>query len=270
MSQKLVPTPVFSFWLDRDTSNPNGGELVLGGTDPSHYTGSIFYVPLTNETYWYFDLDDIQLSGHSLGYCSGDCHAIADTGTSLLAGPSESVTDLNNRLGATGVLSEECQMIVDQYEQEIINAIINDVDPTTACTDMLLCPGSECGVCVLMIQTLEDFLPSNTSQVVIKLILDELCNLLPSPNGESIVDCTTINSLPDLEFVINGKTFTLTPQQYILVQGEMGAQICLSGFIGLDLPPQIGPLWILGDVFIGAYYTVFDMGNKRVGFATSA
>ncbi|GAM17760.1 hypothetical protein SAMD00019534_009350 [Acytostelium subglobosum LB1] len=191
MNQGLVQDPLFAFWLSKTPGN-NGGELTFGSIDNTKYTGDITYVPLTNETYWEFAMADVALAGNSLGYCGAEgCHAICDSGTSLIAGPVDQINALNKKLGAK------------------------------------------------------------------------------IENGEGILNCATISSLPNIEFTLAGRVFSLTPNDYVLQITSQGQTDCLSGFMGIDIPAPIGPLWILGDVFISTYYAIFDFGNKQVGFATS-
>lgn len=87
-----------------------------------------------------------------------------------------------------------------------------------------------------------------------------------SPQGNTwIIPCDMIDSLPDIAFQFNGKQFIIKPEQYVIKAGGQ----CLSGFMGMDIPAPAGPIWIIGDIFLRAYYSVYDFGKSRVGLATA-
>jgi len=269
MEQKLVDEPVFAFYLNRTAGGD--GELLLGGVDKAHYTGEFTSVPLTNETYWEFKMDGLSVGDSK--FCDGGCKAIADSGTSLLAGPSAAVKEINKAIGAIGVLTSECDQAIQQYGPKIIDQVLDKLSATEICDGLGLCSNSSQGFKCLACKGAADLAiataKSNSSITEIEKIIEKACTLLPSPKGESTVDCDKLDTMPDITITLAGKDFVLTPEQYVLKVGAAGQYECVSGFIGLDVPAPNGPLWILGDIFMGAYYTKFDFGNKAVAFATA-
>lgn len=183
ITEKVVPQPVFSFYLNRNDTDDMGGELLLGGSDSALYTDPMVYVDLEQENYWRFKMDKITVG--SVTVCDGGCSAFVDTGTALLDGPVEEIEKIYKELGL------------------------------------------------------------NKSQLVFP--------------------CTKKASLPNIVFSIGGHKLELTPDDYIVEFTVMNRKFCSSGFNGVDVSKD--KLWVLGDVFIGAFYTEFDVGNKRVGFS---
>ncbi|XP_005389752.2 PREDICTED: gastricsin [Chinchilla lanigera] len=85
--------------------------------------------------------------------------------------------------------------------------------------------------------------------------------------GEYFVNCNSVQNLPTLTFVISGVQFPLPPSAYILNED----QSCMVGLESTYLSSDNGqPFWILGDVFLRSYYSIYDMGNNRMGFAPAA
>jgi saccharopepsin len=183
----LLAQPVFSFYLPSDPTQ--AGVLDIGGYNTSLFQGDMVWVNLISKSYWMISLDDVQVDGQSATDAS---HAILDTGTSLITGPSDEVANLADYLGA------------------------------------------------------ED-----------------------AGNGEYILDCSSVDNLPDVKFVFGGYEFSVSPDTYVIQDEEDG--VCLLGFGGLDVPEENGgPLWILGDVFLRLFFSVYDMKNARVGLAELA
>jgi len=79
-------------------------------------------------------------------------------------------------------------------------------------------------------------------------------------NNQWLVECAKRTSMPSITFKINGKDFSMTAYEYVLdLSGT-----CMTGFTSWK-----SSTWALGDIFINRFYTVFDVGNKRIGFANS-
>ncbi|XP_040833969.1 napsin-A [Ochotona curzoniae] len=187
VEQGLLDKPVFSFYLNRDPEGPEGGELVLGGSDPAHYIPPLTFLPVTVPAYWQVHMQRMEV-GRGLTLCAQGCAAILDTGTSLIAGPTEEIRALHTAIGG-----------------------------------------------------------------------------LPLLAGEYLIQCSQIPKLPPVSFLLGGVWFNLTAQEYVIQISRGGVRLCLSGFLALDVPPPAGPLWILGDVFLGPYVAVFDRGDSDTG-----
>lgn len=187
VEQRLLEKPVFSFYLNRDSEGSDGGELVLGGSDPAHYVPPLTFIPVTIPAYWQVHMQSVKV-GTELNLCAQGCSAILDTGTSLITGPTEEIRALNKAVGGFPLLT-----------------------------------------------------------------------------GQYLIQCSKIPELPTVSFSLGGVWFNLTGQDYVvkILQSDVG--LCLLGFQALDIPKPEGPLWILGDVFLGSYVAVFDRGDKNIG-----
>ncbi|WWD16697.1 hypothetical protein CI109_101127 [Kwoniella shandongensis] len=110
---------------------------------------------------------------------------------------------------------------------------------------------------------------TGTSLIVMPSDVAEMLNkeigAQKSWNGQYTVDCNTIDSLPHLSLTFGGKKYSLKGEDYVLNAGGT----CISSFTGMDIPAPIGPLWIVGDVFLRKYYTVYDLGRNAVGFGAA-
>ncbi|KAG2412192.1 vacuolar protease A precursor [Aspergillus terreus] len=111
VNQSLLDEPVFAFYLG--DANKEGDESVatFGGVDKSHYTGELIKIPLRRKAYWEVDLDAITLGDETADL--ENTGVILDTGTSLIALPSNLAEMINAQIGAkkgfTGQYSVDCE-----------------------------------------------------------------------------------------------------------------------------------------------------------------
>uniref|UniRef100_G3X7I3 Peptidase A1 domain-containing protein n=1 Tax=Bos taurus TaxID=9913 RepID=G3X7I3_BOVIN len=173
--------PVFAFYLSK--YKPEGSVVMFGGVDHRYYKGELNWIPVSQPRHWLISMNHISMNGNIVA-CSHGCQAFVDTGTSLIYGPTDLVTNIN----------------------KLMNARLE--------------------------------------------------------NSEYAVLCDAVKTLPPVIFNINGIDYPLPPQAYITKDKNS----CISIFQGglENLSPDN---WLLGDVFLRQYFSVFDRKNERIGLA---
>ncbi|TID28223.1 hypothetical protein CANINC_002656 [Pichia inconspicua] len=94
----LLDAPQFAFYLGDTAESEDGGVCSLGGYDESKFKGDITWLPVRRKAYWEVSFDGIGL-GDEFAVLKGHGAAI-DTGTSLIALPSQLAEILNAQIGA--------------------------------------------------------------------------------------------------------------------------------------------------------------------------
>uniref|UniRef100_H0XLY6 Peptidase A1 domain-containing protein n=1 Tax=Otolemur garnettii TaxID=30611 RepID=H0XLY6_OTOGA len=82
--------------------------------------------------------------------------------------------------------------------------------------------------------------------------------------NDMYMDCNTTTNLPDVVFVIGGINYPVPARSYVR-KDAYGT--CVSTFESLAVNPFGSEMWILGDVFLRLYFSVYDRANNRVGLA---
>merc|ERR1719199_230257 len=95
-----LPGGQITFYL----TDGGDSEVTFGGYKSEYLASDILWARVELESYWQVSIDDITFDNHPKKLCGGGCNVAVDTGTSMLAGPSELVDKLTNMLGA----KEDC------------------------------------------------------------------------------------------------------------------------------------------------------------------
>merc|ERR1719343_1991395 len=100
----VVPGPgggsVFSFYV----TDGEDSEVTFGGYRSERLASDIVWAPVRVQSWWQVAIDDITFNNQPKNLCDGGCQVAVDTGTSMLAGPSDLVDKLTSMVNA----KEDC------------------------------------------------------------------------------------------------------------------------------------------------------------------
>ena len=233
VQSNVVHEKIFSIYLSRGDNDIAKSSILFGGYDEKLFLPPIKYVKLKSQSYWELSLLDISINGKSIGLCSSSGSGSDSGGVDVLQSPNHSYLNVVRN------------SIFGNHQQQQQN--------------------NGGGACKVAIDSGTSMITGPREQV----------GMLWKHLGVA-ADCSNVKTLPRLTFHVGSGEYGempieihLDPHDYILqaVDWDGPTVRCQLAIMPLDVPPPRGPIWVLGDAFLRAYYTIYDRGLNRVGFA---
>eukprot|EP00403_Amphidinium_massartii_P034470 CAMPEP_0178437976 /NCGR_PEP_ID=MMETSP0689_2-20121128/35305_1 /TAXON_ID=160604 /ORGANISM="Amphidinium massartii, Strain CS-259" /LENGTH=587 /DNA_ID=CAMNT_0020060265 /DNA_START=84 /DNA_END=1847 /DNA_ORIENTATION=- len=214
--------------------------LTLGGWKREHLNGEIGWSPVLSPQlgHWIVGIKRISVNNVTFDFCkeADECKAVVDTGTSLLAVPSQAFSDLYRQLKHPASLGH-CLSDSGEGEPELhieLDGFTIKLGPRDYAR---------------MEAEKKDLPPAATPSNSSSNSSSSDVNGSSSPtNGEELAAQNAEVEQPEL-------------------QQQPPAQLCKPTLMSMDLPAPLGPkLFLLGEPVLRKYFSVYDGENMRVGF----
>jgi len=235
MNKHFLRKSWFSFYLT-DVNERAQSQIILGEPNSNLYIGSLNWHKVSEESYWQVEMDDIYLDSKPLNICpNGPCKLVIDTGTSIMTGPSSDLDSLLEKLPL-----HDCNDISQMPELGFkLGELLYTIKPSE--------------YIIFSQRHISSFLESEETKL----------EKLSTTNKITAQAQTNTNMNTNMKFKIKENLLFNS----FMKEGKTSQFSCKRAFMPLDVQEPIGPLWVLGDIFLRKYFTVFDRDSKRIGIA---
>jgi len=234
VAQGVVAQPTFGVFLA--DSDDEQSEICFGGHAPDRLQSDLQWSPvaLPELGYWQVQIHRIRVGNKTLDFCDdGQCRAVVDTGTSLLAVPQDFAAGLQDALTAT--LRDPPSIEAQSSTEQVID-----------------CKRAEGAQLHFDIEGLTVSLSAGDYARPAVMLHDS------DGEDKSSQDSATVE-------VGAGKE---TDDHNDLNFHEAK---CQPTIMPIDMPAPIGPkLFIWGEPVLRKFYTVYDLAQKQIGFGIAA
>lgn len=234
----------FAFYI-ADINEDAQSQVVLGEPKKMFYEGNLIWHPVSEKSYWQVSMEDIYVDGKPINICpDNNCKLVLDTGTSVMTGPSDSLSDLLDRI------------------------------PLNDCGDVNFLPeiGFKIGEYLYTMKPEEYILFSHNkvSLLEVESSVEKVGSMIGTKLKSSVKSSTKteknssgVTSESSTGVMFSSESLSLSEFKNFSAQRRP----CKRAFMPLDVSEPRGPLWVLGDIFLRKYFVVFDRDNQRIGIA---